>query len=69
MDEEATGSINKESISAINEAAIGAIKAGKTPPVCVFISCFTISVTPSINRPEFSSDFTIILISSSFHLK
>ena len=26
-----------------------------------FISCCTVSVVPSINRPEFSSDFTILI--------
>ena len=70
-DEEATGCINKEAIGAINEAAIGAIEVGRTPPFCCcFFSCFTISVGQSINRPEFSSDFTIQIISfiSSFQM-
>ena len=35
-----------------------------------FISCFTVSVTPSINTPESSNDFTILIISliSSFEI-
>ena len=49
--EEDTGSIDGKAIGAINEATIGAIK-----PSCFFISCFTISVAPSINRADFSSD-------------
>ena len=37
-----------------NEAAIGANKAPRNRPSCFFISCFTVSVTPSINTPESS---------------
>ena len=35
-----------------------------------FISCFTVSVTPSINTPKSSSDFMILIISfiSSFEI-
>ena len=35
-----------------------------------FISCFTVSVTPSINTPEVSTDFMIAIISfiSSFEI-
>ena len=32
-----------------NEAAKGDNKAGKNPPSCIFMSCFTVSVIPSIN--------------------
>ena len=34
-----------------NEAAKGANKVSRNPPSCFFISCFTVSVTPSINTP------------------
>ena len=36
-----------------------------------FISCFTVSVTPTINAPKTSNDFMILLISfiSSFEIK
>ena len=44
----------------IIEAATGANKAPRN--YCFFISCFTVSVTPSINTPE-SSDFVILIIS------
>ena len=35
-----------------------------------FISCFIVSVTPSINKPKSSNDFTILIISliSSFKI-
>ena len=54
--------INKEIICPINEVAIGTNIAGRDPPSCSFISCFTFSVTPSINAHEFSSDFMILMI-------
>ena len=43
-------------------------KAPRNPPSCIFNSSFTVSVTPSINTPEFSNDFIIFIISfvSSF---
>ena len=41
-----------------NEAAKGANKAPRNLPP-FFISCFAISVTPSINTPESSNDFMI----------
>ena len=62
MNKDATGCINQEAIGAINEAAI---IAPKNPPSCFFISCFTVSVVPAIKRPGFSSDFTILMISST----
>ena len=37
-----------------NEVAKGANKSPRNPPSCFFISCFTVSVTPSINTPESS---------------
>ena len=49
---EATGCINEEAIDAINEAAIGAIIAPRYSLTSLyFISCFTVSVARSINRP------------------
>ena len=70
INEEAIGCNNKEVIGAIHEASIGAIIAGRNPLSCFFISCFTISLAPSINRPDFSSDSTILIISyiSSFEI-
>ena len=41
------GSINEESTGAIKEWAMGAIMAPRNP-VCVFISCFNVSITPSL---------------------
>ena len=29
----------------------------RNPPSCCFTSCFTVSLTPLINTPEFFSDF------------
>ena len=53
------------------DAVIGAIIAPRNPPCCFFISCFTISVAPLVNRPDISSDSTILKISSvsSFEIK
>ena len=56
--------INEEATGAINEAAIGAIKTPRNPLSCFFISCFTVSVPPSINSPYFSGDSIILIISS-----
>ena len=44
------------------KAAKGANKVPRNPCFCFSISCFTVSVTPSINTTEFSSDFFMILI-------
>ena len=54
-----------------NEAANGDNKAPRNPHTCFFISCFTVSVTPSIDTPESSNDFMILIISfiSSFKIK
>ena len=60
---------NEEAIGAINEANIGAIKAPRNPFLFFFHSCFTVSVAPSINRPESSSDFTVLITSSIFLFK
>ena len=63
ISEEATGCINEEAVVAINEAAIGDIIAPRNPP-SFFISCFSVSTVPSIKTPDFSSDYTILIISS-----
>ena len=65
INDEINGCINEEAIVAIDEAAIGAIIAPRNPPSCFFISCFIVSALLSINRPEFSSDFMIQIISST----
>ena len=44
------------------EAAKSANKAPRNPPSCFFISCFTVSVIPSINTPESFHDFMILII-------
>ena len=40
--------------------------APRNTPSCFFISHFTVSVAPSINRPDFSNETTILIISSVF---
>ena len=60
--EEAADCINEEAIGAVNEAPTSAIIAPENPPFCFYISYFTVSVALSINRPDFSSDFTISII-------
>ena len=59
--EEARGYISEAVIDAINESAIGVIIAPRNPTSCCFISCFIVSVRPSINRPNFSNDFNNII--------
>ena len=46
-----------------NEAAKGANKAPRNLPSCFLISCFTVSVTLSVNVPESSTDCMILIIS------
>ena len=53
INEENTSCIEETFIDAINEAIIGAIIAPGNPLSCLFISCFTVSVAPSINKPDF----------------
>ena len=68
--EEVPGCLNIETIGTINEAGIGAMKAGRALPSCFFISCFTVPVVPqSISLYVFSSDFTILIISSLYSIK
>ena len=59
----------EENIGCTNEAANGANKAPRNQP-SFFILCFTVSVTPPINKPKSSSDFMILIISfiSSFKM-
>ena len=53
--------------SCTNEAAKDANTASRYPPSCCFISCFT--VTPSVNTPESSSDFMMLIsFTSSFEM-
>ena len=42
----------KEITGCTNEVAKGASKVPRNLPSCSFISCFTVSVTPSINTPN-----------------
>ena len=66
INEEATGCINKEAIGDINEAATGATKYKNSPKkstFVVFILCFNVSVVPSFNRLDLSSDPTILMMS------
>ena len=64
ISEEGSGCTNEEAIGAINKAAIGDITAPRNLSSHFFISNFTVSVAPSINRCDFSSDSTILIISS-----
>ena len=71
INEEAMCCINEQVIGAVNEVAISAIIRPRNIPFSVFffISYFTVSVAPSINRPECSSDFTILIMLSVFSVK
>ena len=53
----------EEITSCTSESTNGASKAPGNLPYCFFISCFIVSVTPSINTPESSNDSTILIIS------
>ena len=55
----------EEAKGAINEAIIDAKKVPSNLSSCFFISCFTVPVTPSVNRPEFFYDFVILILSIS----
>ena len=58
----------EEILDCTNEVARGSKKAPRNPPSCffLFVSCFTVSVTPSLYRPGSSNDFMILLISFIF---
>ena len=43
--------INEEATGCINQATIGTIIGPRNPPSCFLISCFTVSVAPSVKRP------------------
>ena len=53
------------------EASKVAYKAPRNPRFCFFVSCFTVSVTASLNTPKSSNDFMILILSfiSSFKKK
>ena len=61
----------EESTGCTNKAAKSANKAPRNPSSYFFISCFTVSVISTINTPEFSNDFIILIIPfiSSFEIK
>ena len=46
-----------------NEADESAKTVPRNPPSCFFISCFTVSVTPSIDTPKSSNNLIILIIS------
>ena len=53
-----------------NEATNGGNEVPRYLPSCFFISCFTVSVTQSINTPESFNDFMILMsFISSFEIK
>ena len=60
----------KKNTGCINHATKGVGKAPRNPSSSFFTSYFTVSVTPSINTPESSNDFMILIISfiSSFEI-
>ena len=71
INEETKSFINEETIDPINEAVIGGIITPKILLSCFFIiSCLTVSVAPTINRSDFSSNSNILTISprSSFEI-
>ena len=48
---------------------VGAIIATRNPPSCFSMPCFAVLITPSVNRPDFSSDCTVSVSSiSSFEI-
>ena len=50
----------KEITGCTIEAAKSANKAPRNPPSC--FSCFTVLVIPTVNTPEFSNDFMVLII-------
>ena len=61
INEEATGCIKEEAMHAIIEIAKGVVITPRNPLSCFFVFhiFFSPSVAPSINRPEFSSDYDL----------
>ena len=41
----------------------------RNAPFCLFISCFTFTLTPSINTPGLSIDFMVVKYHPYLHLK
>ena len=64
INEKATGCINEEAMGDIKEAIIGAIITGRNPSFCFSISYFTVSLASLIKRYDFSSEPTILIVSS-----
>ena len=56
--------INQGVTGAVTEASKCGIIAARNPLTCIFIWSFTISVAPSINRPDFCNDSMILIILS-----
>ena len=63
INEESAGCTNEEALGPILEATISATIATRNPPS--WFLCFTVLVAPSINRPESSRDFAILIIYST----
>ena len=59
----------EEITSYTNETATVSKKALRNPPSCFFISCFHVIVTPSINTPESSNVFIVLIMSFISSLK
>ena len=59
INEEDSGCISEETIRTIKETVIGAIIPPRNPTSYFFISCFTVSVAPSVNRLDFSINSAI----------
>ena len=64
INEEATDLINQKAIGNINGAVTGTLIAPRNPCDRFFILCYTVSVAPLINKPESSSDSTLLIILS-----
>ena len=64
INEESTDLINQKAIGNINGAVIGTLIAPRNRRDRFFISCYTVSVAPLINKPESSSDSTLLIILS-----
>ena len=59
----------EEITDSTTEPAKGANVTTRNLPSCSFISCSTLSVTPSINASESSNDFAILIILSTSSFK
>ena len=62
INEGTTGFINEKGIDGINQAAKVNIITPRSPPSHFLISCFTVLFATSVNRPDFSRDFSILII-------